>query len=187
MTKVQGSSGRSRSGPNRSSASSISAASVEVPSVTMGIGSVSRDVMFPPPNSELCLECLHRLFFGGGDVEDAMHARDLERGAHLLRETVELQVAVCRAQFPQAGKDGAQSGAVHKLQRAHVENNLAIFCQNRRDIALELFRHADVQVFRMRGYHRDLTDLLNAHFHNCFLSPLLPLSEPGFFGLWDGL
>jgi hypothetical protein len=107
---------------------------------------------------------------GGGalravDLEDPMHAYQLEKRSDLFRQGTELQVTALGAQLPQAGEHGAQSRTVHKAQLAQVEYQFGVRLQYGCYVALELTAIARIQFIHRHCCNSHAVQLVHRDFH----------------------
>ena len=114
-------------------------------------------------------ERAHRVLLGYENVEDPVHAHELEHRSHLLRHAAQLQVAALGVQFPKAGNEGAQAGAVDEAQPGQIEHELGIGVEHRRHVALELRGVAGVELLHRHRRDRHVTDFLESYLHRAVL------------------
>ena len=91
--------------------------------------------------------------FRAADVEDLVHADELEERAHRLGHPAQLQVPTGSIQVPQRGQEGTQPGAVHEPQAGQVEDDLPVRLEQGRDVSLELLGIAGVELIARQDHY----------------------------------
>ena len=125
------------------------------------------------PSPDSGLQRLQRVVARAIDVEDLVHANELEQRPDRLGHRAELQVASLGVQLPEAGQDRAKARAVNEAQLAKIEHHLAARLEHGPDVALELLGVAGVQLFAGQHDHGDVADLFGEQFHEVLLRYLL--------------